>query len=256
MAVSSVQVTSDGSRLYVKFDFTVQVASLSNSKFQLWRSDGTPVQLADPFRTIDPHVDFNGISRVLTLYLDSALTPSSSYELRVAGLKNAVGIVQPSDIETFTTGASTVPAPEPEPDVVNVVDYSVRTTTILDPETAVIITEGVNSSFFVETTDPQDDIYWVDQDHNNGRITLTFSDPLGAEHVNSTYIKTQRKPLGQRGARWETIAAHITADVTGRRIYVDFPSNAATPLYYSDDEIYFETNYKYRVRVSKNVRSY
>ena len=36
-------------------------------------------------------------------------------------------------------------------------------------------------------------------------------------------------------------------------VYVDFPSNDSTPVYYVDNKTYFETGYKYRVIVSSEV---
>jgi hypothetical protein len=37
------------------------------------------------------------------------------------------------------------------------------------------------------------------------------------------------------------------------KVFVDFPSLDATPSYYSSGLNYFETGYKYRIIVSKNI---
>ncbi len=36
-------------------------------------------------------------------------------------------------------------------------------------------------------------------------------------------------------------------------VYVDFPSNDATPVYNDSDGEYYETGYKYRIILSKDI---
>lgn len=234
-------------QIEVKFDKTVKVTSITNDKFTLFTGGSTPV--TTPFEDIDLVNDYDTISRRLVLRFKSALTPSTTYTFTISGLLDAAGAGLPSQTETFTTGASVLAIPtvaEPEP--VEIEDHSVRSEAF-SPETVFVS----NIDFYIEEVDPDFDSVWVEEDYNNGRVTVKFSDRPSTIYVNSKYFKVQKKTIQRAPSRWETVAALITLDSTYPYVYIDFPSDDATPVYGQPEKTYFLANNKYRIRVSREV---
>ena len=54
-------------------------------------------------------------------------------------------------------------------------------------------------------------------------------------------------------ARWEKVETQISLHSTNPDVFIDFPSNDATPVYNTDGKTYFEKGYKYRIIVSKEI---
>ena len=67
------------------------------------------------------------------------------------------------------------------------------------------------------------------------------------------YFKAQRKKIQKTPSRWESVPAEISMHSWKPDVYIDFPSDDATPVYYVDGKNYFESGYKYRVIVSAEV---
>jgi hypothetical protein len=249
--ISSILVANQSSILRLKFDFTPKVSSLVNDAFTLWTTVGPSVELASPFRTIDTYNDYNDISRTLTLFVNTALDPNTTYELRVNGLLDVANVPQGTGEFEFETEESVDPIVEPTPDVVNVIDRSVTVSTLLDPELVIVGGEGLS----VDDTDPANGEYYATTDYNHGRIILKFSQAIDPNYLVSPYIKVQQKIVQRAPARWTTVAAQISQSTTEPWVYVDFPSQDATPVYYPEQSTYFVENYKYRILVSKGLSS-
>lgn len=254
--ISFLTTRNQGSVLDVKFGFTPNVSTLSHENFELWTTGATPTQIADPFRGFDQYNDYNSVSRTITLFVEADLDSATEYELRASGLKNTIGAPQPADEAHFTTG-SYVPPTEPVPDVVEIIDHSVKSSIISEPGDSVfeIIEGGGGGLFDIVDTDPENGSYYVASNENNGRVTIVFNEVPASIYINSTYFKVQRKAFGRGANPWETLPARIILHTSSKSVYIDFPSNDATPVYYEDDHAYFEANYKYRVRVSKNINN-
>lgn len=238
--------------LRISFDVTPKVSDISLSKFELWTTDATPVQFTDPFFPIALSEDYNSISRQLYLALKQTVTlePTVVYRFYVKGLKNAAGVVQPDAYVDFTVADEvTGEVTEPIPDPIIVEDKSVKVSSLTDIN---VLTSSLGG-LFVESTDPSNGDYYLDGDYGSGRITIEFSESPATFYLNSKYIKAQRKPMKWGPSRWESVSVEVSTDSVEPWVYVDFPSNDATPVYAQPGHTYFETNYKYRVIVSKKV---
>jgi hypothetical protein len=249
--IEYITTGNQGAIIFVKFGFTPNVTAITTDNFELWTTGSTPTEIASPFRDIDPYADYNSTSRTLTLYVDVDLDSNTTYLLKAMGLKNTMNATVASDSEEFTTGEFVTPD-DPEPDVIDVEDHSVVVVT--DPQDAVLtITDG---SFYVTDTDPENGSYDIPSDYAEGRITIVFNQAVAFAFVNSTYFKGQRKLIAHGYHRWEDIDVQVEQDLDPTIIYVNFPSNDATPLYATAGATYFETGYKYRVKVSESVATY
>jgi hypothetical protein len=67
------------------------------------------------------------------------------------------------------------------------------------------------------------------------------------------YFKAQRKKIQKTPSRWENVSSEVSMHSWKPDVYIDFPSDDATPVYYVDGKNYFESGYKYRVIVSAEV---
>jgi hypothetical protein len=87
----------------------------------------------------------------------------------------------------------------------------------------------------------------------DGRITLKFNKMPAASYINSTYFKAQRKVMQRDFARWESVPVQYSVDTVKPWVYLDFPSTDASPVYHTSGKAYFPLDYKFRVRVSKDI---
>jgi len=71
----------------IKFAVTIDIDTLINSNFTLLLDGATPSPVSSPFETISVARDYDSISRIIRLYLISALTPETDYILRISNLK-------------------------------------------------------------------------------------------------------------------------------------------------------------------------
>lgn len=238
----------------VKFGRTVKIASLIDANFTVFTDAATPVQVSSPFRTINTITDYNQISRTLTLYWDVVLSSSTDYIIKINNLVDSSGLTIPEERISFTsqTNAATPSIlQESQATVLNEVlieDKSIRA----DIETGYQIL-AKNPNFYIESINPSNGDFYLSNGENNGRVTITFSSRPASNFLTSKYFKAQRKKIQKIPSRWEAVSAQVSMHSWKPDVYVDFPSDDATPAYYTDDKTYFESGYKYRVIVSGEV---
>lgn len=238
----------------IKFGRTIKISSLVDENFTVQTVEATPRIISNPFKDIQTLTNYNQISRTLTLYWNTVLSGNTDYEIKIANLVDSSGMVIPEESITFT---SQVNAATPSilqtnlGTVVNEVlieDKSIRA----DIETSYQIL-AKNPNFYIESTNPISGDFYLNNDENNGRVTISFSSRPASNFLRSRYFKAQKKKIQRTPARWEPIEAQISMHSWKPDVYIDFPSNDATPVYYTEDKEYFETGYKYRVIVSAEV---
>lgn len=245
MATSQVLegLTIGRSFLKLKFQFTVQVASLERERFVIKSDEATPVEV--PLKEIIIRDDFDSIRK--ELMLNFADFPSNgTYTLTIDGLRTASGHNVPAETFTFQYNFDNAPideATEEEPVVIE--DFSIKTI----PDEVVT---GSTSFYIVETFPENGDIF-VDKGYMSGTIGVRFSTRPNIVSVNKKNIKVQRKKIGGKNFRWEDIDTITALDADEPILYVYMPSIEATPVYYEDDKTYFEAGYKYRLKISKNL---
>lgn len=234
-------------QIAIKFSKTILTSTLVDSAFALYVHAATPVSV--PFESIDVIEDYNSISRVLTLTFKAVLEASSDYQLRISGLKDASGAVLLDENYDFTTGA-TVPSSvlPPAPDIVEIVDKSIRSNAFTT-ETIFVS----NPNFYIIDTDPENFDLFLDSGYNSGRISITFSIAPDDIFISPLYFKAQRKLISKEPGRWEKVTTIVSIDATDPIVYIDFPSDDATPVYTTPGKSYFTAGYKYRIRISKDV---
>jgi hypothetical protein len=127
-------------------------------------------------------------------------------------------------------------------------DHSIRT----DAFTTVQIL-AKNPRFYITSVDPENGEFYLDNAYNNGRVIISFSSRPASNFLNNLYFKVQRKKIQNQPTRWQNLSANVSMHSWKPEVYVDFPSLDATPSYYSDNKDYFETGYKYRIIVSKDI---
>lgn len=249
------EIVVSNTLLKVKFLKSVRASSLTNEHFTLYTGSATPVET--PFRTISLETDYNSIGRTLILYFQSSLLPLTDYTFTVTGLLDASGAIIADETATFTTLASTTPTAAdvmpPEPDVLDIEDHSIKSGAFTSSETIF----AANPLFFIDSTDPSSVEPIIESDYKDGRITIKFNTYPATNYLlpelGNEFFVAQRKKIQRGLSRWETIATKISVDQVYPWVYVDFPSLDATPAYHTAGSDYFESGYKYRVRISKNV---
>ena len=238
----------------IKFGRTIKIASLINANFIVQTDSATPVQTSSPFRTINTITDYNQISRTLTLYWNSVLSSNTDYVVRVTNLVDSSGLTVAEEKVSFTSQTnSATPSilQQSQATVLNEVlieDRSVRA----DIETGYQIL-AKNPDFYIESTNPSNGDFYLNNDENNGRVTVIFSSRPASNFLTLKYFKAQRKKIQKTPSRWENVPAEISMHSWKPDVYIDFPSDDATPVYYVDGKNYFESGYKYRVIVSAEV---
>lgn len=244
-AIEEVLYASTG--LAIRFRPTVKVSTLTNENITLYENQSTPI--ASPFQTINTVYDYNSISRVLHLRYATQLQMDTPYELRVDNLLDGAGQMIPSDSRDFMyefTEDPTPPAPRPP---IEIIDHSIKSRAFIASETIV----ASNPDFYIVDTIPENFELYVADDENKGRVTIKFSSAPDPSFLNKKYFKAQRKKVQRAPSRWEDVAVRVSLDSSRPWVYVDFPSQDATPVYVKGNKIYFEEGYKYRVRISKEV---
>ncbi len=238
----------------IKFGRTIKIASLINANFIVQTDSATPVQTISPFRTINTITDYNQISRTLTLYWDVVLSSNTDYVVRVTNLVDSSGLTVAEEKISFTSQTnSATPSilQESQATVLNEVlieDKSVRA----DIETGYQIL-AKNPNFYIESTNPSNGDFYLNNDENNGRVTVSFSSRPASNFLTLKYFKAQRKKIQKTPSRWENVSSEVSMHSWKPDVYIDFPSDDATPVYYVDGKNYFESGYKYRVIVSAEV---
>ena len=245
--------TISANNVVIKFGRTIPVSSLLDENFELYEDSATPVQVSSPFRDINTITDYNQISRTLNLYWNTILKPGTDYKIKVVNIVDATGTLIDSEEITFTssTEAATPSALETvvtQIDELLIEDKSIRT----NVETSYQII-AKNPEFYVNEVSPANGDFYINNGENDGRVVISFNERPASNFLTTKYFKAQRKKMQKAPSRWETISAQISMHSWKPDVYVDFPSNDSTPVYYVDNKTYFETGYKYRVIVSSEV---
>lgn len=259
MALSLIDavVALDSTMVVIRFQSTIKISSLVNENFIVQTNTATPTVISNPFQPIQTIVDYNQISRTLKLYWDEdvVLQNNTEYLIRLVNFLDAVNetideeqILFTWNLEGATPSAfSSVRAPEVGEVLVE--DKSIRT----DAYTSVQIL-AKNPDFYIADVVPSNGDFYLENDYNFGRVKITFNSRPASNFLNNTYFKAQRKKIQRTPTRWENVDTRVQMHSWKAEVYVDFPSlSDATPAYYTEDKEYFESGYKYRIIVSKDV---
>jgi hypothetical protein len=243
----------DADAVIIKFGRTVKISSLINPNFTVQTTDATPVTISSPFTPINTITDYNQISRTLRLFWDVQLVSGQEYLIKVSNLFDAVNEVIAEEQIKFTklddaTPSSIVSFQEPDYEEILIEDKSVR----IDAFSTVQIL-AKNPNFFITSVEPVNGDFYIDNSFNNGRVTISFSARPATNFLNNNYFKVQRKKIQRQPSRWESITCQISMHSWRPEVYVDFPSNDATPSFYANEKEYFEKGYKYRLILSKDI---
>lgn len=254
MALYLIESASvDADVVVIKFGRTVKISSLINANFTVQTTAATPVVVPSPFAAINTITDFNQISRTLRLFWDVILTSGQQYEIIVSNIKDAVNETIPTEKIKFTKADAATPSTitsysEPVYEEILIEDKSVRTDVY---STVQILAK--NPNFYVVSVDPVNGDFYVDNSYNNGRVTIEFNARPASNFLNAKYFKAQKKKIQRTPSRWESVDANVSLHSWKAEAYIDFPSNDATPVYATSNKKYFETGYKYRIILSKDI---
>lgn len=238
----------------IKFGRTIKISSLLNQNFIVQTNEATPSVVSSPFKTIDTLVDYNQISRTLTLYWNTVLDGNQSYVVRLVNLVDSSGFTVSEEQISFTTDPESA-----TPSSLNsVVGTIVNEVLIEDKSIRANIETGYqivakNPEFYIESVNPTNGEYFVDDSETNGRVTIVFNTRPASNFIGSSYFKAQRKKIQKTPSRWESVGALVSMHSWKSEVYIDFPSDDATPVFNTDNKVYFESGYKYRVIVSSEV---
>lgn len=243
----------DLNNIAIKFGRTIKISSLVNQNFVVQSNEATPVVVANPFKTINTITDYNQISRTLTLYWDAVLQPNKEYVIRVINFLDAANELIAEEQIVFLKTDDATPAAfssirAPQMEEIYVEDHSIKQTAYTSYQ---IIAK--NPNFYIKDVNPTNGEFYLENNYNDGRVTITFSARPATNFLNPNYFKCQRKKIQTHPARWESLSVNVSMHAWKPEVYVDFPSLDATPTYFTDGADYFEKGYKYRIIVSKDI---
>lgn len=248
------EATVNSDTVIIKFGRTVKISSLINANFIVQTDAATPVVISSPFKAIQSLTDYNQISRTLTLYWNKILASNTDFVLRIVNILDSSGILVAEEQIKFSTSiesATPIALQGPSGTIVNEVlieDKSIRA----DLETGYQII-AKNPSFYIESILPSSGEFFVDNDYNNGRITITFSQRPASNFLTNQFFKVQKKKIQKTPIKWQNLNIKISMHSWRPIIFIDIPSLDATPVYYTDGKDYFESGYKYKIFISKEV---
>lgn len=259
MALSLIDtvIALDGTMAAIRFGRTIKISSLKNQNFIVQTNSSTPSRVSNPFLPIQTIVDYNQISRTFKIYWDrdSNLVSGTQYLIRLVNFLDAANETIPEEQISFTwigdaaTPSSFSSVRAPDATEILVEDKSIRT----DAFTSVQIL-AKNPEFYISDVYPSNGDFYIENNFNLGRAKITFSARPASNYLNNTFFKCQRKKIQRNPSRWENISTNVQLHSWKPEIYVDFPSlNNSTPSYNTIGKEYFESGYKYRIIVSKNV---
>lgn len=242
------------STVIIKFGRTIKISSLLNSNFVVQTNEATPVSIASPFKTIKSLTDFNQINRTLTLYWNTVLPANKNYTITLNNLIDSSGSVVPSEKISFSTGTESA-----TPALLDTVDQTIINEVLIEDKSVRADIEtgyqiiAKNPNFYIESVSPSSGEFFVDDSDNNGRVIITFSSRPASNFLTTQFFKVQRKKIQRTATRWESLPILISMHSWRPIVYLDFPSTDATPVYYTENKVYFESGYKYRIIVSAEV---
>lgn len=247
------QASVDPDVVVIKFGRTVKISSLVNANFIVQTTDATPVTVQSPFVAINTVTDYNQISRTLRLFWDVQLISGKEYLIRIVNLLDAVNEIIPEEQIKFTKKDDATPSAitsyqEPVYQEIIIEDKSIRT----DAYSTVQIL-AKNPNFYIVSLNPENGDFYLDNSYNNGRVVIEFNARVASNFLNTKYFRAQRKKIQSSPSRWEDLETNISMHSWKPEVYVDFPSTDATPYYYTSGSDYYETGYKYRVIISKDI---
>lgn len=238
----------------IKFGRTVKISTLINNNFKVFTDAATPVEVSSPFTSINTLTDYNQVSRTLTLYWNKILQPDTDYLIKISNLLDSSGVIVPEETISFTSSPQAA-TPETIQEVRGIVIEEVL---IEDKSIRADIEAGYqiiakNPNFYISSVDPSNGDFYLDNGYNNGRVVISFSSRPASNFLTNKYFKAQRKKIQRTPSRWETVNSDVSIHSWKPDVYIDFPSNDATPSYNASDKIYFEEGYKYRIIVSSEI---
>ena len=245
--------TVDAEAVVIKFGRTVKISSIINANFTVETTDATPIIVTSPFTPINTITDYNQISRTLRLFWDVQLIAGKEYVVKVSNLLDATNKTIAEEKIKFTkldhaTPSTITSIQEPEYQEILVEDKSIRTDAFT---TLQIIAK--NPNFYVVSVDPTNGDFYLNNDYLNGRVKIEFNARPASNFLNTKYFKAQRKKIQRTPSRWENVDAQVSMHSWKPEVYVDFPSDDATPAYNTTDKDYYESGYKYRIILSKDI---
>lgn len=237
----------------IRFGKTIKISSLKNSNFIVQTNEATPTVVSNPFLTINTISDYNQISRTLKLYWDAQRQSGKEYLIRLVNFLDAANesiteeqicfaqqeFATPSEFNSYTV---------PVVQELLIEDKSVRT----DAYTTVQIL-AKNPQFYVKSVDPENGDFYIDNDYNDGRVIIYFNARPATNFLNNSFFKVQRKKIQTHPTRWQNLTTQVSMHSWKPEVYIDFPSLDATPVYNTSGKDYFETGYKYRIILSKEI---
>jgi hypothetical protein len=241
-------------KVKIKFGRTVKISSITNDKFVVQTSAATPALVSNPFKAINSLADYNTISRTLTLYWDKVLVSGQEYYIRAVGLLDSANEVVAEEYIKFTKQDAATPSGFSTSVIPEIEEILVEDNSILTEAYSSYQIIAKNPEFYIDSVDPASGSFYIANDNNDGRVTITFNARPASNFLSNRYFKAQRKKIQKSPSRWENVETLIQMHSWKPEIYVDFPSlNDATPSYYTENKDYFEKGYKYRITVSKDV---
>lgn len=241
-------------KVKIKFGRTIKISSLTNDKFVVQTTDATPTAVTDPFKPINSLSDYNTISRTLTLYWNKVLTSGQEYYIRAVGLLDAANEVVAEEKIVFTKIDQATPSGFSLTTVPTIEEILVEDNSIITEAYTSYQIIAKNPDFYIVSFDPNNGDFYLNNDYNNGRVTITFSSRPATNFLSNRFFKVQRKKIQKAPSRWENISTKVLLHSWKPEVYIDFPSlDDATPSYFTEGKDYFEKNYKYRVIISKEV---
>lgn len=250
--IDNVTVDVAQSALNVRFNNHVKVSTLVDENFTLLLDTATPTEIPDAFNQIDCE-DYNSITRVLKIGIAADLEPDVDYLLRIDGVQYGGSSTEISDEFSFRLNEAVVGGAEPDPQPVQIEDFSIKTFSTLEIESAT--TEPSSDEFVLVSTDPENSDFFVEEDYSEGLLALTFNTPPDTAFLNDTYIKVQRKKSQVAPARWEKVAVKFSISSTEPVAYISFPALEDEDIYREVGYTYFEQGYTYRVRLSRYMKA-
>lgn len=236
----------------IKFGRTIKISSLNNENFKLYKDTATPTLVSAPFVLIDTIKDYNQISRIITLYWRTSLDNNQDYYIDVVNLIDSSGVIVDSEKVKFTYKTSSTPSTQlfqaPELVPILIEDKSIKKDVDISYQIL-----AKNPKFYIDSIDPVNGDFYLDNSYGNGRVIVTFNERPASNFLSNKYFKAQRKKIQKSPSRWESVETRVLMHSWKPEVYIDFPSNDATPVYNEEGKIYYETGYKYRIIVSKDV---
>lgn len=261
MAINLIQTAAVGlGTISIKFGRTIKISSITKENIIVQTTSATPSTLNKPFKDIDTLADYNQISRTLKLLWNVQLAPSTEYIIRLINFLDAANEpIAEEQIKFTTLGAGATPnsgistgqfnsVNEPELKELLIEDKSIRADAFTSYQ---IIAK--NPNFYINSVDPVNGDFYIDNTYGNGRITVFFNEKPASNYLNNRFFKLQKKKIQRQPSRWENIATEVSSHSWKPEVYVDVPSDDSTPAYFVQGKDYFESGYKYRLIVSKDV---